>query len=72
MTATEVGFSGIVAIQNDSFWGDRKLRIRRMEASQLGVFLERNNNMFLWMEDAKELYYQNPLGEKFRVLFEPV
>lgn len=67
MTPSEVGINGRVRIKDDM-----TLLIRRMNADQTGVYLERNNNMFLWMDETKELYYQNPLGEKFRVLFEPL
>lgn len=67
MTPSQVGFSRRIKITDDT-----TLLIRQMESHQVKVYLQRNNNMFLWCVDSQELYYQSSTGEKFLVVFEPL
>lgn len=71
----EVGFSGRLHLTNKNLVDPGKvLRIRRMEVKHIGQgkAYPRCNNMLLWLEENKTLYYQNPEGKHFLVSFTPV
>jgi len=71
LTASQVGMTGKLKLQDATpYKGERSYLIRRMPAERMHEYHPQYNNMFFIVPSHESLYYQNPAGERFMVLFE--